>query len=176
MPHMQLGDVQIHYDVVGDGPPLVMTTGLGTGPQSRQEMIAQLAREYSVVTYHQRGTGKSSPGPARPGDRGAGRRHRRFDGPPQVPGVSRLIGLSTGTGKATVVAARHPGRVEAGAGGALDAWRRSARSDPARSDGSSRRHACRVVRPVQCGAVVSAALSARACVTVRRRGIPTPPG
>ncbi|AUL16826.1 alpha/beta hydrolase family protein [Bordetella bronchiseptica GA96-01] len=111
MPHMQLGDVQIHYDVIGDGPPLVMTTGLGTGPQSRREMIAQLAREYSVVTYHQRGTGKSSPGPqgqaieALADDIVALMDHLKFE-------RVRLIGLSTGTGKATVVAARHPGRVE----------------------------------------------------------------
>lgn len=107
---MKIDDVQIHYDVVGDGPPLILTSGLGTGPSARAGMIAGLARDYCVVTYDQRGTGRSSPAAQGQSIEMLGRDivalmdHLKFD-------RVHLVGLSTGTGKATAVAAHHPDRV-----------------------------------------------------------------
>jgi aminoacrylate hydrolase len=105
-----IGGVRIHYEISGHGHPLVLTTGQGTGPEARAELIAGLARDHAVLTYDQRGTGRSE---------------RVAQGQPietlaedivaimDAAGVARahVVGHSTGTGMATVLAARHPARV-----------------------------------------------------------------
>jgi len=110
MPKALIAGAQIHYEVVGQGHPLVLTTGQGTGPESRDELIRSLARHHTVLSYDQRGTGRSE---------------RVVQGQPiealaeDVIGLmdaagfatAHVVGLSTGTGKATALAAYHPERV-----------------------------------------------------------------
>lgn len=110
MPDAVIGGARIHYEISGRGQPLVLTTGQGTGPEARAELIAGLARDHAVLSYDQRGTGRSE---------------RVAQGQPiealaedivglmDAAGFARadVLGLSTGTGKATALAARHPARV-----------------------------------------------------------------
>lgn len=105
-----IGGARIHYEICGQGHALVLTTGQGTGPEARAELIAGLARDHTVLTYDQRGTGRSE---------------RVAQGQPietlaedilglmDAAGFARahVVGHSTGTGMATALAARHPGRV-----------------------------------------------------------------
>ncbi len=101
---------RIHFEVTGAGPAVVLTTGQGTGPEAREELIDGLARRFTVLSYDQRGTGRSE---------------RTVQGQSiealsedvialmDAAGIrsAHILGLSTGTGKATALAARHPERV-----------------------------------------------------------------
>ncbi|MFM7705525.1 MAG: alpha/beta fold hydrolase, partial [Rubrivivax sp.] len=103
--------VRIHYEIEGQGPPLVLTAGQGTGPEARAAWLGGLARSHRVLSYDQRGTGRSE-------------RTRQGQSMQELSddivalmdhaGIERahVVGVSTGTGKATALAARHPERVE----------------------------------------------------------------
>mgnify|MGYP006275527343 CR=1 FL=1 len=110
MPLATLGTVRIHYDVQGDGEPLVLTQGQGTGPAARAALVAGLAARFRVLTYDQRGSGRSPPAP-----QGQSMAELAEDlcGLMEVAGFvsAHVVGLSTGTGKATALAALHPHRV-----------------------------------------------------------------
>jgi len=111
MPKATIAGVRIHYEITGNGRPLVLTTGQGTGSASRAELIAGLATRFSVLSYDQRGTGRSE---------------RVTEGQSiedlaedivalmDAAGLTNadVVGLSTGTGKATALAAYHPDRVK----------------------------------------------------------------
>lgn len=111
MPIAAIRGAGIHYELVGEGSPLVLTAGQGTGPEARAELIASLAKHHRVLSYDQRGTGRSEPAPqGQPieelaGDIAGLMDHVGFD-------RAHLMGLSTGTGMATSFAVSHPDRLE----------------------------------------------------------------
>ena len=51
---------QLYFEIDGDGEPLTLLLPQSTGPDARRSFLELLAREYTVITYHQRGTGRSS--------------------------------------------------------------------------------------------------------------------
>jgi proline iminopeptidase len=52
--------VTLHYDVIGKGEPVVMLAGgPGFSPDYLRPVADALAKKYSLVLFHQRGTGKS---------------------------------------------------------------------------------------------------------------------
>lgn len=52
--------VTLHYDVVGKGEPVVLLSGgPGFSPDYLRPVADALAKKYSLVLFHQRGTGKS---------------------------------------------------------------------------------------------------------------------
>jgi pimeloyl-ACP methyl ester carboxylesterase len=54
------GEVELHYSVLGSGPPLLLIAGTGyPGATWPPELINPLARDFSVITYDHRGTGTS---------------------------------------------------------------------------------------------------------------------
>jgi pimeloyl-ACP methyl ester carboxylesterase len=60
MPEVRVNDVQLHYDVQGSGDPLLMVMGLGASSATwNPELITNLARSFRVITYDNRGTGRS---------------------------------------------------------------------------------------------------------------------
>jgi pimeloyl-ACP methyl ester carboxylesterase len=60
MPEAKTRDITIHYDVYGRGDPLLMIMGLGaSSAQWDPEVVAGLARDFSVITFDNRGTGQS---------------------------------------------------------------------------------------------------------------------
>ncbi len=111
MPLALARGARIHYEVAGTGTPVVVTAGQGTGPEARAELIESLARRHTVVTYDQRGTGRSERVP-----QGQSMAELADDivAVMQAAGIARasVIGISTGTGKATALAAHHAPRVE----------------------------------------------------------------
>ncbi|MGH7932383.1 MAG: alpha/beta fold hydrolase [Candidatus Binataceae bacterium] len=60
MPEMLIGDVNLHYEIHGSGDPLLMIMGLGSSSASwHPQLIADLARDFRVIVYDNRGTGQS---------------------------------------------------------------------------------------------------------------------
>ncbi len=65
MGKMTVGDIEMAYEVVGSGPPLVLITGIGYGRWFWHKVVPALAEHFQVVTFDNRGAGESSkpPGP-----------------------------------------------------------------------------------------------------------------
>jgi aminoacrylate hydrolase len=59
MPQVAIADGEIHYEVAGQGHPLVLVSGLSGVARFWQPQLAAFAARYKVVTYDQRGTGAS---------------------------------------------------------------------------------------------------------------------
>jgi 3-oxoadipate enol-lactonase len=60
MPIAQIGDLKIHYQVRGLGDPLLLIMGYrGSGYMWGDEFLFPLSRYFSVITFDNRGTGKS---------------------------------------------------------------------------------------------------------------------
>lgn len=59
------GDVQLAYEVLGDGPALLLVQGLGYGRRGWGPALELLAEDFFVVAYDNRGFGESDipPGP-----------------------------------------------------------------------------------------------------------------
>lgn len=111
MAKLSVNGAQLYYDIVGEGPPLVIAAGQGTGPQARQPLTDGLARQHTVLSYDPRGTGRSEPVP-----QGQSMEELAQDVLALMDAAkfekARVLGISTGTGKATVLAALYPERVE----------------------------------------------------------------
>jgi pimeloyl-ACP methyl ester carboxylesterase len=60
MPQLTLPDVDLHYEVSGDGEPLVLIPGFAAGAWIWSRHVAPLATKFRVVTFDPRGIGKSS--------------------------------------------------------------------------------------------------------------------
>src|SRR5260370_17821273 len=60
MPKVQVGDVNLNYDLHGKGEPLLMIMGLGASSAAWDpELVEDLARNFRVITFDNRGTGQS---------------------------------------------------------------------------------------------------------------------
>lgn len=70
MPYCSCGDITLYYETYGDGPPLLLLSGLSGGTWSWFGQVSDLGRSYHVVTFDNRGAGHSSmpPGPYRMGE------------------------------------------------------------------------------------------------------------
>ena len=55
----QIGDLNVSYEVEGEGPPLLLLHGGGARAQSFEDMVPILAKQFKVYTYDQRGFGKT---------------------------------------------------------------------------------------------------------------------
>lgn len=59
MPTLQTNGITTHYDITGQGPAVVLASGLnGVGSYWRPQIDA-LAQSFTVITYDQRGAGRS---------------------------------------------------------------------------------------------------------------------
>jgi 3-oxoadipate enol-lactonase len=59
MPTAKVGDINIYYEVHGDGEPLLLIMGYGAYSAQWAALIPHLSREYRVITFDNRGTGRS---------------------------------------------------------------------------------------------------------------------
>jgi pimeloyl-ACP methyl ester carboxylesterase len=60
MPYAHVNGINLHYDIHGQGQPLVFINGLGQPSIAWDpELIQAMARTYQVITYDNRGTGLS---------------------------------------------------------------------------------------------------------------------
>ena len=111
MPHVQLRDVVMYYEEVGDGPPLLLITGLGGHSGGWALQIPALARSNRVIAMDPRGAGRTS----------------APDKPYSIAGMAEdivqlmdgldiakasVVGLSMGGSIALDLASAHPDRIE----------------------------------------------------------------
>ena len=55
----KIGDLEINYEVEGSGPPIVLVHGGGADLICWEEMVPDLARDFTVYRYDQRGFGET---------------------------------------------------------------------------------------------------------------------
>ncbi len=61
MPSVQLGDVDIYYDTMGEGPPLLLLhAGWGTPINGFESQVAGLGDRFKLIIPHRHGYGRSS--------------------------------------------------------------------------------------------------------------------
>jgi pimeloyl-ACP methyl ester carboxylesterase len=110
MPHVERPDgVELHFETSGDGPTLVLAPYWSGYPGVFDGLIADLARDHRVVTWHARGTGESTrTGPydmsTDCGDLEAVLEH--------VGGAAAVIGVANGCNAVVHVAAKRPDLAE----------------------------------------------------------------
>ena len=59
MPTAKVNDINMYYEIHGEGEPLIFIQGLGTEISSAGFFTAELAKKYSVITFDNRGTGRT---------------------------------------------------------------------------------------------------------------------
>ena len=59
MPREHVGDIDIHYEIHGEGEPVLLIAGYTSGGGGWFLQIPALAKEYSVVAFDNRGTGQT---------------------------------------------------------------------------------------------------------------------
>jgi pimeloyl-ACP methyl ester carboxylesterase len=112
MPIAQIGDLKIHYQVRGLGDPLLLIMGYrGSGYMWGDEFLFPLSRYFSVITFDNRGTGKSDKPnavytiPMMAGDAAGLLEHLRIQ-------QAHVFGVSMGGMIAQELALRYPRRVD----------------------------------------------------------------
>lgn len=60
MPYATLGNLRLHYDITGAGPPLVLIAGWTLNARFWDALTPSLAQAYTVLAYDVRGTGRST--------------------------------------------------------------------------------------------------------------------
>jgi pimeloyl-ACP methyl ester carboxylesterase len=59
MPTADIDGVKLHYDVEGEGPPLLLIAGLGANSSSWATVKPRLTGAFTCITFDNRGTGRS---------------------------------------------------------------------------------------------------------------------
>lgn len=59
MPVAKIGDIDIHYEIYGEGEPLLLIMGYGSNSGHWFVIRDRLAREHRIVLFDNRGTGRS---------------------------------------------------------------------------------------------------------------------
>ena len=59
MPEVRVNDIQLYYEVHGQGEPLVLIMGLGANTHGWDMQIPTFSREFQVVAFDNRGSGRS---------------------------------------------------------------------------------------------------------------------
>jgi aminoacrylate hydrolase len=60
MPKADIGNDEIHYEIYGAGPPLMLVAGLGGTADYWNAQIETFAKDYTVIVHDHRGTGQST--------------------------------------------------------------------------------------------------------------------
>jgi pimeloyl-ACP methyl ester carboxylesterase len=61
MPKLAVTDINVHYDVVGSGEPLLMIMGLGASSAAWDpELVQELAKSFATITFDNRVRGKAT--------------------------------------------------------------------------------------------------------------------
>ncbi len=110
MPTLRVGDVQLSYELRGQGPPVVFIHGLGSSARDWEAQVVAFAPTYQTLAFDLRGHGGSSkpPGPYSMAQFAA-------DTAGLMTGLglapAHVVGLSLGGGIAFQLAADHPALV-----------------------------------------------------------------
>lgn len=60
MPHVRVNGIDLYHDVSGDGPPLLLISGLSGSALDWESIRPTLAQRFTVVTFDNRGAGRST--------------------------------------------------------------------------------------------------------------------
>lgn len=61
MPTVPMDDIQLYYEVHGQGDPLMLVAGLASDSQSWQPILEELSSQHSVIVFDNRGVGRTPP-------------------------------------------------------------------------------------------------------------------
>ncbi|CAN5542957.1 pyrimidine utilization protein D [soil metagenome] len=61
MPIARIKDLDVSYEIDGAGPPLLLISGMGGMAGYWKPQVPVFSQHYKVITYDQRGTGKTTP-------------------------------------------------------------------------------------------------------------------
>ena len=111
MPYEKVNDIQMYYEIHGDGEPLVLIVGLATDISEWDGIIGWLAKTYQVLAFDNRGAGRTD----KP-DTPYSIEMMAYDtaGLMQTLGIEQahLLGISMGGRIALALALRHPESVK----------------------------------------------------------------
>ncbi len=109
MPHFTSGDAEIFYQVDGQGPPLLLISGMGGTAAWWRHQVDAFAARFQVIRHDQRGTGASSRLPVASIDQLASDMVALMD----HLGIecADVVGHSTGGAIGQVLALDHPARL-----------------------------------------------------------------
>lgn len=107
MPFVTIHGSRIHHELTGSGSPLVLVLPQSSGPHGHAALIEELSRRHRVLTWDQRGTGRSDPAP--PGQ-SIESLAQDLSALIEALGFARahLVCHSTGCGVGQALAAAHP--------------------------------------------------------------------
>jgi len=107
MPFASVHGARIHHELTGSGSPLVLVLPQSVGPHGHATLIEALACSHRVLTYHQRGTGRSD---AAPPAQSIASLAEDLSALMQAVGFERahMVCHSTGCGVGQALAAAHP--------------------------------------------------------------------
>src|SRR5262245_33433679 len=60
MPKISIGDAELYYEDAGQGPPLMLVSGLNGVASFWAPQVKELTRDFRVITHDHRGTGQST--------------------------------------------------------------------------------------------------------------------
>ena len=63
MPKADIGDAEIHYEISGDGPPLMLVPGLGGNGSFWSNQVEAFRAHFRVIVHDHRGAGRSTHSP-----------------------------------------------------------------------------------------------------------------
>src|SRR5215475_15633436 len=63
MARISIGDAELHYESHGDGPPLMLVSGLNGVASFWLKQVPVLAKDFRVIVHDHRGTGQSTHSP-----------------------------------------------------------------------------------------------------------------
>lgn len=103
--------VELYYEVKGEGPPLILISGLTADHMTWMPLVDHLSKKYQVITFDNRGVGKS------PTPKGVSSiRHFAHDTVKMMDRIgiekAHIVGQSMGTAIAQNIAAEFPSRVD----------------------------------------------------------------
>ena len=109
MPVVRHDGCDLHYDIAGQGPPVVFASGLGGTAAWWQREMPLYAQHYRCLAFDQRGTGRSSHVQVRSVEQMAADLVAILD----HAGIQRahVVGHSTGGAIGVAMALDHPGRI-----------------------------------------------------------------
>jgi 3-oxoadipate enol-lactonase len=59
MAKLRIGDIDLYYEIIGQGEPVLLIHGLGSSSRDWELQIEPFSKNYQVITYDVRGHGKS---------------------------------------------------------------------------------------------------------------------
>lgn len=110
MPKISIGDDELYYEEAGQGPPLLLVTGLNGVGSFWARQVPDFSRDFRVVVHDHRGTGQSTHSRIRYSvEQMAGDVLRLMDA--LRLDAAHLVGHSTGGAIGQVIAQDHPRRL-----------------------------------------------------------------